>query len=279
MSEAIVAIPQEAVGAEQDVVVHGVSLHKSFRISRPPQHVLRGISLRVRRGEFVALMGPSGCGKSTLMHVLGGLEPPDSGNVWIDGVELYRLHDEQRSAFRRDHIGFVFQFFNLLPTMTAAENVALPLRLRNDSWLTRRGDKLSRHDIKDRVAALMTQLNLRGLQGHGPDEISGGEQQRVAIARALAAAPSLLLADEPTGNLDWVSGHEVMALLSHLCRVEGQTTVLVTHDSRVAAYADRVLIMRDGSIVDEVTLEHPSEPLDEHPDPTPLVKRLTELHL
>ncbi len=278
MSELTVATAPAVTIETKDVVVHGDSLHKSFRISRPPQEVLRNVSIQVRQGEFVALMGPSGCGKSTLLHVLGGLEPPDRGRVLIDGVDIYNMHDEQRSAFRRDHIGFVFQFFNLLPTLTAAENVALPLRLRNDSWL-HRGDRVSRRAIMDRVSALMSQLNLRGLQGHGPEEISGGEQQRVAIARALAAAPSLLLADEPTGNLDWVSGHEVMSLISHLCRAEGQTTLLVTHDSRVAAYADRVLIMRDGSIVDEVALLHPPATIDEHPDPTPLVKRLTELNL
>jgi putative ABC transport system ATP-binding protein len=263
----------------ENVVVAGESLHKTFRISRPPQEVLRNVSLQVRRGEFVALMGPSGCGKSTLLHVLGGLEPPDRGRVLIDGVDLYAMGDEERSAFRRDHIGFVFQFFNLLPTLTAAENVALPLRLRNDSWIAHRGDRLSRRAIMERVGALMTQLNLHGLQGHGPDEISGGEQQRVALARALAAAPSLLLADEPTGNLDWVSGHEVMALIAHLCRDEGETTLLVTHDSRVAAYADRVLIMRDGAIVDRVDLEHREASPDAHPDPAPLVKRLAKLNL
>jgi putative ABC transport system ATP-binding protein len=274
------AAEQPVVTLETEgVVLVGDSLHKSFRVSRPPQEVLRNVSLQVRQGEFVALMGPSGCGKSTLLHVLGGLEPPDHGRVLIDGVDVYAMDDEERSAFRRDHIGFVFQFFNLLPTLTAAENVALPLRLRNDSWLAHRGDRLSRRAIMDRVGALMTQLNLHGLQGHGPEEISGGEQQRVAVARALAAAPSLLLADEPTGNLDWVSGHDVMALLAHLCRDEGETTLLVTHDSRVAAYADRVLIMRDGSIVDEVHLKHAKRPIDEHPDPSPLVKRLATLGL
>jgi putative ABC transport system ATP-binding protein len=277
MTQLDVAPPPPPADPATEAVVHAEALHKAFRISRPPQHVLSGASLQVRRGEFVALMGPSGCGKSTLLHVLGGLEPPDSGRVLIDGVDIYRLHDEQRSAFRRDHIGFVFQFFNLLPSLTAAENVALPLRLRNDSWLTRRGDRLSRGQVKDRVSALMTQLNLRGLQGHGPEEISGGEQQRVAIARALAAAPSLLLADEPTGNLDWNSGHEVMSLIAHLCRHEGQTTLLVTHDSRVAAYADRVRLMRDGAVVDEVTL--PRAPLapGERPDPAPLMERLGAL--
>ncbi len=214
------------------------------------------MSLHVERGEFVALMGPSGCGKSTLLHILGGLEPPDAGTVTIEGRSLYSQDDGALSAFRRDRIGFVFQFFNLLPNLTAAENVALPLRLRNEGSRRHRDSRVSAHDIAERVALLMDQLNLHGLQGHGPEEISGGEQQRVAIARALAAAPALLLADEPTGNLDWTTGHEVMALLGRLCRSQQQTTVLVTHDARVAAHADRVLVMRDGQIVDEVALSH-----------------------
>jgi putative ABC transport system ATP-binding protein len=223
-------------------------------------------------------MGPSGCGKSTLLHMLGGLEPPDQGTVSIQGIEVYALEDEERSAFRRDHIGFVFQFFNLLPTLSAAENVALPLHLRNEAP-GRHRKKVSRQAIHDRVTALMDQLNLHGLQGHGPEEISGGEQQRVALARALAASPSLLLADEPTGNLDWTSGHEVMALLTRLCRHEHQTAVLVTHDARVAAYADRVLIMRDGEVVDDVPVAHDGQALDAIPDPAILVGRLTKLGL
>ena len=252
-------------------------LRKTYRISRPPREALDGVSLQVARGEFVALMGPSGCGKSTLLHVLGGLEPPDTGSVSIDGRDVYSLDDESRSAFRRDHIGFVFQFFNLLPTLTAAENVALPLRLRNDSGRRHRGRRLSRGEINERVRALMDQLNLRGLQGHGPEEISGGEQQRVAIARALAAAPSLLLADEPTGNLDWTTGHEVMALLARLCREDAQTTLLVTHDARVAAYADRVLVMRDGRLIDEMVLPRGEE---QHQTRTAtLVTRLAPLDL
>ena len=259
------------------VVVAAEMVYKTFRISRPPREVLRGVSLSVRQGEFVALMGPSGCGKSTLLHILGGLEPPDSGTVAIDGVDLYQLRDEARSAFRRDHIGFVFQFFNLLPSLTAAQNIALPLRLRNESWLLPRSQRVGRRAVDERVDVLMTQLNLRGLQGHGPEEISGGEQQRVAIARALAAAPSLLLADEPTGNLDWVSGNEVMGMLARLCRDGGQTTVLVTHDSRVAAYADRVLVLRDGVIVDEVSLDHADAPTGAPPDPRPLLDRLTSM--
>lgn len=240
--------------------------------------MLRGISLTIRRGEFVAIMGASGSGKSTLLYALGGLEPPDSGTVRIGGVDLFQLGDTARSAFRRDHIGFVFQSFNLLPTLTAAENVALPLRLRNEGPLRRGAARVNGRDIQGRVAALMDQLNLHGLQGHGPDEISGGEQQRVAVARALVAAPALLLADEPTGNLDWTSGHEVMSLLSRLSRRQQQTTVLVTHDARVAAYADRVMVMRDGTIVDEVDVKRRGDD-DEPGDASPLVARLNKLNL
>jgi len=240
-------------------VVIADDLRKTYSISRPPREVLRGVSLEVERGEFVALMGPSGCGKSTLLHILGGLEPPDGGSVTIDGRSLYSLDDAALSAFRRDRIGFVFQSYNLLPNLTAAENVALPLRLRNEGSRRHRDGGVSARTIAERVSLLMDELNLHGLQGHGPEEISGGEQQRVAIARALAAAPVLLLADEPTGNLDWTTGREVMALLGHLCRSEQQTSVLVTHDARVAAHAGRVMVMRDGEIVDEVRLAHGEE--------------------
>ena len=230
------------------------SVSKSFQISRPPRTILDGISFDIHAGEFVAIMGQSGAGKSTLLHIMGGLEPPDSGRVLIDGRDLYAMDDGERSAFRRDHIGFVFQFFNLIPSLTAAENVALPLRLRGGSRRGRAGHP-DRRAVAERVSVLMDQLSLRGLQGHGPEEISGGEQQRVALARALAAAPALLLADEPTGNLDRPSGQEVMDLLNRLCREQSQTTVLVTHNARVAAHADRVLVVADGRIVDEVRVE------------------------
>jgi putative ABC transport system ATP-binding protein len=230
------------------------SVSKSFRISRPPRTVLDGISLDIHAGEFIAIMGQSGAGKSTLLHIMGGLEPPDSGRVLIDGRDLYAMDDTERSAFRRDHIGFVFQFFNLIPSLTAAENVALPLRLRGGS---RRGrpTRPDRRAVAERVSVLMDQLSLHGLQGHGPEEISGGEQQRVALARALATAPTLLLADEPTGNLDRQSGEEVMDLLGRLCREQSQTTVLVTHSARVAVHADRVLVVADGRIIDEVQVQ------------------------
>lgn len=259
-------------------VVVASNISKTYSISRPPRDVLRDVSLQVDRGEFVALMGPSGCGKSTLLHILGGLEPPDKGAVSVEGRSLYELNDGALSAFRRDRIGFVFQFFNLLPNLTAAENVALPLRLRNEGSRRHRDGRVSKRSIDERVSLLMTQLNLHGLQGHGPEEISGGEQQRVAIARALAAAPALLLADEPTGNLDWTSGHEVMALLVQLCRSAQQTAVLVTHDARVASHADRVMVMRDGRIVDEVRLDHRGDD-DERAAVGVLVARLDKLDL
>jgi putative ABC transport system ATP-binding protein len=162
----------------------------------------------------------------------------------------------------------------VFPSLTAAENVALPLRLRSGRF-----DMRERHAIRERVHALMDMLDLHGLQGHGPEEISGGEQQRVAVARALAAAPSLLLADEPTGNLDYAAAGDVMMLLSRLCRSEGQTTVLVTHDARTAAHADRVLVMRDGSVVDEVCLDHRDRDLTTAPDARALIERLEALGL
>jgi putative ABC transport system ATP-binding protein len=251
-----------------------LDLRKTFHISRPPNQVLKGVSLSVARGEFIAIMGPSGCGKSTLLHVLGGLESPDEGTVLVDGADLYAMDDERLTAYRRDRMGFVFQLFNLLPTLTAAQNIALPLRLQRPAP--------SREAIDRRVTTLMDTLDLRRLQGHGPDEISGGEQQRVAIARALAAAPSVLFADEPTGNLDWSTSHEVMTVLARLSRDETlgprQTTVLVTHDARTAAYADRVLVMRDGEVVAEVLLQPVDDPAAPR-DVRPLVERLTELGL
>ena len=259
-----------------DVVV-AEAISKTYTISRPAREVLHAVDLTVREGELVAIMGPSGCGKSTLLHILGGLEPPGAGTVRIEGRSLYEMGDGDLSAFRRDRIGFVFQFFNLIPTLTAAENIALPLRLRNDSR-RRGGPKLSRGDIADRVRSLMDELSLHGLQGHGPESISGGEQQRVAIARALVAAPALLLADEPTGNLDWTTGHEVMRLFSRLCRSQQQTAVLVTHDARVASYADRVLVMRDGAFIDDIELPHATEK-DDAAAIGALVARLAHLDL
>ena len=276
MSVATPPPPPTAVGAD---LIQAVGLRKTYRISRPPREVLRGIDMRVKNGEFVAIMGASGSGKSTLLYTIGGLEPPDAGSVRVDGRDLFSMSDTSRSAFRRDRIGFVFQSYNLIPSMTAAENVALPLRLRNESPLALASHRIGRRAIDDRVRAVMNLLNLHGLQGHGPDQISGGEQQRVAMARALVAAPALLLADEPTGNLDWTTSHEVMSLLSRLVRTGQQTTVVVTHEASVAAYAERVLIMSDGQIVDEVRLTHSTATDEAIPDPAPLVARLRALGL
>jgi putative ABC transport system ATP-binding protein len=245
-------------------------LSRTYRISRRPRPAVDGVSLQVRQGEFVAVMGPSGCGKSTLLNLLGGLDQPDHGRVVIAGNDLSRMSDRDLAHYRRDHIGVVFQSFNLVSSLTAAENVALPLRLRGRA-------APSPSAVRERVTTLMDAMNLHGLQGHSPEETSGGEQQRVAIARALAAAPELLLADEPTGNLDWTTSHEVMGTLDRYCRREGVTVVLVTHDARMAAYADRVLIMRDGAITDEAAMPA-REPGDE-PDPRPLIERLAAVRL
>ena len=256
-----------------DIALVARDLRKTFYISRPPNQVLKGVSLSIASGEFIAIMGPSGCGKSTLLHALGGLEPPDEGTVTINGADLYAMDDERLTDYRRDHMGFVFQLFNLLPTLTAADNIALPLRLRRPAP--------PREAIRARTTLLMDMLDLHGLQGHGPEEISGGEQQRVAIARALATAPSVLFADEPTGNLDWATSHEVMGVLARLSRdpASRQTTVLVTHDARTAAYADRVFVMRDGEVVAEQILQPVGDDPSAPRDVRPLVERLTELGL
>jgi len=249
-------------------VLEARGLHKKYAISRAPHDVVSGASLAVAAGEFVAIMGPSGCGKSTLLHVLGGLARPDQGEVTIQGTDLYRLSDRDLSAFRRRHIGFIFQFFNLLPSLTAAENVMLPYRLERERVWPLRGLGRDR-DARARADGLMAMLGLRGLQGHRPDEIAGGEQQRVAIARALVTDPAVLLADEPTGTLDYHAGRSVLELLLRLSRQDRRTIVLVTHDVRTAAYADRVVIMLDGEFKEVVQLGRRSV----H-DTAPLLERL-----
>jgi putative ABC transport system ATP-binding protein len=207
-------------------------------------------------------MGPSGEGKSTLLHVISGLDLPDAGHVVVDGQDITTMSEEQRTLFRRSHIGFVFQFFNLLPTLTAAENVALPFRIAGDR----------RRDTFDRVSDVMNKLNLRGLQGHRPEEISGGEQQRVALARAFVTEPTIIMADEPTGNLDFNTGNEVMRVMSQFNQ-DGQTVVLATHDARAAAHADRVLVLRQGKVAAEIALPRGES------DPRELIARLQALGL
>jgi putative ABC transport system ATP-binding protein len=202
---------------------------------------LRGVSLDVHKGQLVAVMGPSGSGKSTLMHTLAGLDKPTGGTVTVAGVEITSLDDAHLTRLRRDHIGFVFQFFNLLPMLTAEENVVLPLSIageRPDSkWLE---ELLSRTGLTDR-------------RTHRPSELSGGEQQRVAIARALVSRPTILFADEPTGNLDSKTGGEILELIRSSAEAYQQTIVMVTHEARAAAIADRILFLADGLIVKELT--------------------------
>ena len=200
---------------------------------------VQGISLEVARGEFLAVMGPSGSGKSTLLNLIGGLDRPTEGDILIEGRSTRGLTETEWTMLRRERIGVVFQFFNLLPGLTARENVALPLLLRGDA------------DPAKRVEDCLAAVGLAHRGEHRPSELSGGEQQRVALARALAHRPALLLADEPTGNLDSKTGRELVQLIKALARQGGQTVVLATHSRDAAAEADRVLIMRDGSVEGE----------------------------
>jgi len=203
---------------------------------------LNGLTMTVERGEFVAVMGPSGSGKSTLLHILGALDRPTSGEVWVNGQNLARIRD--LDTFRARTVGFVFQLHNLIPTLTARENVEVPMM----------GQPVGRRERRRRAEELLERVGLRDRMNHLPNQMSGGERQRVAIARALANNPALLLADEPTGNLDSQSGAEVVALMRELNRDLG-TTIIVTHDPSVARRADRILLMRDGRIVKEMTGE------------------------
>ncbi len=205
---------------------------------------LEDVDLAVEEGEFVAVMGPSGCGKSTLLHLIGGLDVPTSGSVTVQGNDLTHLSDNALTQLRRRHMGFVFQFFNLIPVLTAAENVALPLTL----------DGLRPHRSRQRAHEWLERVGLGERMDDRPDQLSGGQQQRVAIARALVADPALLLADEPTGNLDSKSSDEIAQLLRKVSTEWGRAIIMVTHDPRISAYADRIVFLRDGRIVDDARL-------------------------
>jgi putative ABC transport system ATP-binding protein len=213
---------------------------KRFRQGDADVTALRGARLTAARGEFVAVMGASGSGKSTLLHVMAGLTRPDEGRVLVDGQDLSALSDRRLTLFRRRHIGLVFQAFNLIPTLTAAENIVLPLDLA--------GQKPDREWLDTVIDA----VGLRDRLGHRPTELSGGQQQRVACARALASKPSIVFADEPTGNLDSTSGAEVLSFLRRSVDDFGQTVVMVTHDAVAASYCDRVVFLADGLVVDEI---------------------------
>ena len=203
-------------------------------------HALRGVSLDLPAGQFTAVMGPSGSGKSTLMHLLAGLDTPTSGTVKVAGEDITRMKDRDLTRLRRKHIGFVFQSFNLLPTLSAEENVLLPLSISG------------KRPPADEVDALIARVGLTERRSHRPAELSGGQQQRVAIARALITRPTVLFADEPTGNLDSEAGAGILRLLRDAVELDGQTTLMVTHDPRAAAIADRVLYLADGRVVADI---------------------------
>ena len=218
-------------------VVSGLGLGRRYGEGDTAVDALRGVSLEIAKGKLTAVMGPSGSGKSTLMHILAGLDKPTSGEVYIEGTNLTTLGDNDLTKLRREHVGFVFQFFNLLPMLTAEENVVLPLSIAGDKpqdgWLDE----------------LLRKVGLSDRRTHRPAELSGGQQQRVAIARALVSRPTVVFADEPTGNLDSKTSGEILDLMRSSVDDFGQTTVMVTHDARAAAIADRILFLADGQIV------------------------------
>ncbi len=221
-------------------ILEAKALKKQFALGGHTVDALAGVDFALEKGEFVALMGPSGSGKSTLLHLLGGLDKPTDGEVLVDGRRLTVLSDNEVTLVRRRNIGFVFQFFNLLPILTAEENVGLPLMID--------GQDLAKYE--ERIDRLLDLVGLLDRRHHRPEQLSGGEQQRVAIARALVTEPAVVLADEPTGNLDSKNGAAIMSLLRRSCDELGQSIVVVTHDPRAATYADRVIFLKDGHVVD-----------------------------
>lgn len=226
-----------------DVIISASGLHKSYQLGRVPLKVLRGVSLSLTRGEFVAIMGASGSGKSTLLHLMGALDVPDAGTVKFEGRDIFAESSWERDRLRNAVFGFVFQFYHLLPELNVLENVLLPGMVGTPvwGWLSRRGE------LARQAMAMLQRMGLGERLKHRPNELSGGERQRVAIARALANRPQVLLADEPTGNLDAVTGREILSVLKSLNQ-EGQTIVMVTHDPLVAASAHRIVSLVDGRI-------------------------------
>jgi putative ABC transport system ATP-binding protein len=214
------------------------NVQKSFLLGATAVGALRGVDLEVPKGQFLALMGPSGCGKSTLLNLMGAIDSPSRGAIEVDGTDLSSLSDDGLADLRRDRIGYVFQFYNLIPTLTARENVEIPMHFAGRSRAERR----------ERSTALLERIGLRDRADHRPSELSGGEQQRVAIARALANRPALVLLDEPTGDLDSATGREIMALLKKLNAEEKVTLVVATHDAMVGGMAERIVKLRDGRV-------------------------------
>jgi putative ABC transport system ATP-binding protein len=229
---------------QNNIIIQATGIHKTYDTGRIQVHALRGVDLTVQRGEMVAIMGPSGCGKTTLLNCLSGLDQVDQGNAYIEGTSLAEMSDKERTAYRARRMGFVFQFYNLLPVLTAVENVELPLLVS--------GVKVS--EARRRARETLALVGLADWESHRPAELSGGERQRVTISRALVNDPAIVWADEPTGDLDSETADEIMSLMERLNRENSQTFVMVTHDPRVAERAHRIVRMRDGRII---TLEAP----------------------
>ena len=232
-------VPQlKAPENPSDMVIRTTNLSKTFVHEGVEVQAFRDVTLQIPRGQMIAIMGPSGSGKSTLLHILGGIEPPTSGEIWVNGQNLVGLRDLELTLLRRRRIGFIFQSFNLVPTLSVVDNVTLPLVL----------DGVSQREAVPRAQACLQQVGMSHRLRHLPSQLSGGEQQRVAIARALVIHPSLVLADEPTGNLDTVRGREITQLLHAVAHQGQQTVVVVTHDIRVASQADRLIVLLDGRV-------------------------------
>jgi putative ABC transport system ATP-binding protein len=247
-------------------ILEARDLTRQYRLAGETIEAVRGVSLQVMPGELVALMGPSGSGKSTLLQLLGGLDRPTAGEVMLEGESIARLSDDQATRLRRERTGFVFQSFNLVPLLNVVENVGLPFTIAGQDP---RADQLAER-IRDAIAL----VELTGKERHRPEQLSSGEQQRVAVARAIVTRPALLLADEPTGNLDFKTGIDILDALWRACVDRGQTIVLVTHDAKAAAYADRVLVLEDGRIRDQIHLGRRADHAA-----APLIARLAQLGL
>ena len=235
-------------------IIASQNLTKIFGSGSTAVIALEEVTINIAEGEFVAVMGPSGCGKSTLLHLLGGLDRPTSGEVLFDGLSMAEMTDQHLTELRRRKIGFVFQFFNLIPVLNALENAALPVTL----------DGVKPTEARAKAEKWLDRFGLQARANSRPGQLSGGEQQRVAIARALVADPSLILADEPTGNLDTRAGDEIADLLRQVSTEFNRTVVMVTHDPRIAAYAERIIFLKDGKVIDETPLKTANSQPSEH---------------